>query len=231
MFRMDENAIDRARGYELLAGIFLKEPSPQVIQVLKAWTESGTTGELLELAGILNRIQTHDPELLCLTQEYYDLFFVPVSGRFLPPFESAIRGAERSKGKKIKYGSHWGSPAHQLSDLYERVGFNPGALNIFEPLKETKIPDHLGLELSFMAYLCRMENKATNAGQEISGIRQLQQRVLENHLLEWLPQFTAELLKLEVSRYYPYFAQLALELCQEEIRFFNEKFERSGISG
>ncbi|AHF07731.1 TorD/DmsD family molecular chaperone [Desulfitobacterium metallireducens] len=224
MFEMDENVIDRARGYEVLAEIFLKEPSTEGMEGLKAWTDSGSTEKLLELKAILEKIQNEDSELMNLTQEYYDLFFVPVSGRFIPPFESTIRGAKREKGKRIKYGAHWGMQAHQLAALYEKVGFDPGTLEIFEPLKETKIPDHLGLELLFIAYLCRLEDKAAKSGQEITGLRQLQNRMLNDHLLGWLPQFTGELVKLETSGFYSYFAILALELCQEESKSLNETF-------
>lgn len=231
MIGMDENAMDRARGYEVLAEVFLKEPLPEEMEGLKVWTDSGSTEKLLELKVILEKIQSDDPELINLTQEYYDLFFVPVSGRFIPPFESTIRGAKREKGKKIKYGAYWGMQTHQLAALYEKVGFDPGALEIFEPLKETKMPDHLGLELLFIAYLCRLEDKAVKSGQEITGLRQLQNRMLNDHLLGWLPQFTTELVRLESSGYYSYFALLALELCREESKSLNETFERSGICG
>lgn len=231
MLSMDENAIERAQGYEFLAGIFLKEPSPEGLKVLILWKEAETKEESLKLEKILQGFQTNDPELLKLKQEYYDLFFVPVSGRYIPPYESAIRGAVRSKKGKMKYGSHWGIPAHQLSDLYENVGFNPKALDIFEPLKETQLPDHLGLELSFMAYLCRLEDKFINEGQEIRGLRNLQKSILKDHLQEWLPQFTTELLNVEVSGYYSYFALLALGLCQEELKSLSITIERSGICG
>lgn len=229
MLGMDENAIERAQGYEFLAGIFLKEPSPEGLKVLILWSEAETKEESLKLEKILQEFPTNDPELLKLKQEYYDLFFVPVSGRYIPPYESAIRGAVRLKKGKMKYGSHWGIPAQQLSDLYENTGFNPKALDIFEPLKETQLPDHLGLELSFMAYLCRLEDKFINKGEEIRGLRNLQKSILKDHLLEWLPQFTTELLNVEVSGYYSYFALLALELCREEFKSLSTTIERSGI--
>lgn len=216
MFGTGGSVLDRALAYEFLAGIFLKEPDTEVIKIFKDKIEALDAADKDELSGIINSIQAQDPELKNLTQEFYDLFFVPVSGRFVPPFESAIRGAERQEGKKIKYGAHWGLQAHQLFDLYERMGFKPESLNIFEPLKQTKIPDHLGLELSFLAYLFRIEEVALQAGQETTGLRQLQQEVLVNHLLGWLPQLTEDLEKVESSGYYSYFAHLALELCQED---------------
>lgn len=237
MFTMAEEAINRAKGYEVLAEVFLKEPSPELIKGIQMWTEAAAAEELNLLKDILKNVHTYDPKLENLTQEYYDLFFVPVSGRFIPPFESTIRGAKREKGKKIKYGAHWGTQAYRLADLYEKLGFNPGALAIFAPLKETKIPDHLGLELLFMAYLCRLEDRRTKAGQDITTVRQLQKTMINDHLLGWLPQFTEELVKLEVSGFYSYFAQLALELCREESIAFEENksyietLERSGVRG
>lgn len=216
MFETDGSVLERARAYEFLAGIFLKEPATEIIKILKEWVEAVDAAERDELLEIINTIQAQDPELKDLTQEFYDLFFVPVSGRFVPPFESPIRGAERQEGKKIKYGSHWGLQAHRLIDHYERMGFKSETLNIFEPLKQTKIPDHLGLELSFLAYLYRLEDVALQADQETTGLHQLQHRILTDHLLGWLPQFTEDLEKVEATGYYSYFAHLALELCQED---------------
>lgn len=232
MFGIDGSASERARAYEFLAGIFLKEPVTEVVKILKDWVQTAQGNQTDEsedeeqednLSEIFNRFETKDPELKGLTQEFYDLFFVPVSGRFVPPFESPIRGAERQEGKKIKYGSHWGLQTHRIFEYYERLGFQPEALNIFEPLKQTKIPDHLGFELSFLAYLCRLEEVALQSGQETAGLRQLQQRILQDHLLGWLPQFIEDLERVESTGYYPYFAQLALEWCQEQ--------ERSGSRG
>lgn len=100
MFEMDENVIDRARGYEVLAEIFLKEPSTEGMEGLKAWTDSGSTEKLLELKAILEKIQNEDSELMNLTQEYYDLFLFLYRAVLFPPSNQQFveRSVKRVRG-------------------------------------------------------------------------------------------------------------------------------------
>ena len=214
MFETDGSALDRAKGYEFLAGIFLKEPNVEVFQILKDWAAS--IEEDAELGVLLNRIEEKDPTLEGLTQEYYDLFFVPVSGRFVPPFEAAIRGAFREEGKKTKFGSFWGSETAQISEIYKQIGFHPEELEIFEPLKQMNMPDHIGFELSFMAYLCQVEENLNKNGQSSESVLNLEKIFLDQHLNSWLTLLKEDLGRVESTGFYTYFVQLASNLCQEE---------------
>lgn len=204
---------ERAQAYEFLAGIFLKEPSEEILAELCKWAKASSEDEILPL---LTNISTTDYLLEDLKQEYYDLFFVPVSGRFVPPFESAIVTASRRAGEKTKFGFFWGAETTEISQLYKRTEFHPEQLTIFEPLREINIPDHLGFELSFMAYLYRLHTNHKNRGLSTSGIRQLEAFFLDRHLNRWLPLFVADLEQVTQSGYYLYFARLARTLCQED---------------
>lgn len=206
-------ALERAGAFEFLAGIFLKEPSVSIVNELKVWAKEGEDAKMLSL---LENVVQEDPDLTGLTQEYYDLFFVPVSGRFVPPFESAIRGAVRQAGGPTKFGSYWGDTTVKLADLYERTRFHPERLAVFEPLRQLNLPDHVGLELSFMAYLCRLEAKQLERGLSAKLIRKIQTNFLQEHLRGWLGLWVNDLERVQQSGYYLYFARQARDLCQEE---------------
>lgn len=209
----------RAEAYEFLAGIFLKEPSADILASLREWAQASSDQEGIAL---LDEISANDPSTESLKQEYYDLFFVPVSGRFVPPYESAITAAFRREGKKTKFGSFCGSETVEVSNLYERAEFHPEKLIVFEPLSQINLPDHLGFELSFMAYLCRLEGEQENLGLSTSGIRHLQASFLTRHLNRWLSLFIEDLNRVEQSGYYHYFARIAQALCEEEASLLSE---------
>lgn len=203
----------RAKVYEFLASIFLKEPSQEVFQVLKNYAGMKNDSETLAL---FEHIAGHDPELANLRQEYYDIFFVPVSGRFIPPFESTIHRALRPTNQKAKFGDFWGDKTMDVAALFEKMQFHPEQLPVFEPLRQLNIPDHVGFELSFMAYLCHLEETRSKKGMGVENIRRLETEFLDQHLNCWLPQFVDDLSQISQSGYYLHFAKLASDFCREE---------------
>ncbi|GAB6174233.1 molecular chaperone TorD family protein [Paradesulfitobacterium aromaticivorans] len=213
MIEREETAGDRARAFEFLAGIFLKEPSMAAFNEVRIWAAEGKDPEILSL---LQEINNQDPGLTELTQEYYDLFFVPVSGRFVPPFEAAIVGAMRQEGRQTKFGAYWGEQTIKLASLYEQTRFHPGELEVFEPLRGLNLPDHIGFELAYMAYLIRLEGKQGANGLSVKMIKKLEVQFLNEHLRVWLPLLVEDLRAVPQSGYYPYFAQLARDFCREE---------------
>ncbi|WP_019851499.1 molecular chaperone [Desulfitobacterium sp. PCE1] len=210
------NARERALGYELLAGIFLKEPTLEQFRTLQNWAAGLEDSSLKEL---LREIEEGDPELQELLQTYYDLFFVPVSGRFVPPFEAAIRGAQRQKGRKIRYGGFWGDSTLQVRQIYQQIGFEPEKMNSFQPLKEMNIPDHIGFELSALACLCQAEASWEEEQKDLDSLHSIQKILLEEHLNQWLDHLREDLAEADPTGFYTYFARLAAEFCREEVGF------------
>lgn len=223
MFESEGTASERASAYEFLAGIFLNEPTEELFKYLRSWA-TGIGDEEVEFNSLLKWIEDTDSTLEVLKQEYYDLFFVPVSGRFVPPFEAAIRGASREQGKKTKFGSFWGSVTSQVSGIYEQIGFLTEELGIFEPLKQMNMPDHIGFELSAMGYLCQVEDNLAQSGQGVEAVRKVEKTLLTKHLNQWLPLLKGDLKAVESTGFYLYFLQVACSLCEEEQRIL----ERSG---
>jgi TorA maturation chaperone TorD len=96
-----------------------------------------------------------------------------------PPYESVYRGEGLVMGESTK----------QVMNLYREVDYGL-------PEGWGYLPDYLGIELDFMAYLCRQETDAWQRGAaEIARDKQrLQQEFLANHLLQWAPSFYKQFL-------------------------------------
>jgi len=69
-------------------------------------------------------------------------------------------------------------------------------------------PDHVSIELAFMAYLtsCEASFREAGDGERASGYLDLQESFLQQHLMRWLPQFCHRLL---TGRPHAYYAALA----------------------
>ncbi|HLA98855.1 MAG TPA: molecular chaperone TorD family protein [Anaerolineales bacterium] len=96
-------------------------------------------------------------------------------------------------------GQLGGMTCEQVSRCYAEAGLR---------LKTSKseMPDHISVELAFMAHLAAQEEQATGQSQVW---RQRQRRFLRDHLARWLPIFW---LKVENSAAHPYYRQAARSL-------------------
>lgn len=219
-----ETALARQQIYSFLAGIFLQEPNlsewPHQYRALQALVKAGSADAVGKPCGeetaadSFTLPQDSGAVVNNLCQEFYDCFFVPMSGRYVPPYESAL--LEYNPEKKKGFG-HLNSPeAAHVAACYDAVGFRPHELNAFLPLKEIHLADHVGFELAFMAVLCRAEKvawdkAAAELGQEnptdMEALKwqKLQLQFLSEHPGKWLPNFCQALTNLAPG----YYAQAA----------------------
>jgi TorA maturation chaperone TorD len=173
--------------YAFLANIFLQEPSPDRIQ-----EQIRSLQSILEESG-----EDHNAvgceSLESLRQEFFDCFFVPTSGRYVPPYESAVR--EYNSGNPGRFGKLNGPAARHVEKCWENTGFNSRMLKIFEPLHEVSLPDHVGIELAFMSFLCGAEEGARgpNGKNRVNRWRDFQKNFAREHLNKFLPQFALAL--------------------------------------
>jgi putative dimethyl sulfoxide reductase chaperone len=207
-----ENAISRKKIYSFFAEIFLQEPTPS------RWSEQCNALEKFfeeesQLEGYEDQVNHLIPESLMtavekVKQEFYDSFFVPMSGRYVPSFESALRNY--TGGRKRAFGPLSSSEGSHVAQCYAAVGFYPWGLEVFAPLREIRLPDHIGFELAFMATLCSSEILAWE-NRELEKVNQwqnLQKQFLKEHLNEWLPHF-AEAMRENAPGYYAKVAKAA----------------------
>lgn len=137
-----------------------------------------------------------------LAEEYAALFLV--SGG-LPPYESV-----RLKGLLCQ------EPAIEVERFYERCGL------ILKDEWKKIFPDHLGLELEFMGYLCDREAEVED--REDSIWSNYQREFFEKHLGTWVFDYLKD---LERCTFHPFYRDI-VTLTREFIESEREYLESEG---
>lgn len=200
--------VSREKMYQFFASIFLKEPSDALLrginETLPLLSEALLDGEAKDrLEGLLSEYMDGKKGLMEWKQDYYDLFFVPVSGRYAPAIESV-----QMEGKL------WGEAEREMAERYRRAWFYPEDLEIYDPIKALKMADFLGLELAYLAHLCNME---TYSGMEMREKIEAEEReTIMLHLLPWIKRYRPLFMKAgEDTLYAPMLRFIELFLEQE----------------
>jgi TorA maturation chaperone TorD len=132
--------------FDAAAALLLKRPTPEMTRLAAA---------LLEYAPPTN-------DLDAARADWNELFFVPSSGRYLPPLESAFR--EKRLG---------GALAADSLAAYDAAGFTPAALDMDALWRAAWRPDHLGVEAAFVCALLRGGNEELAASAALFHSRHL----------------------------------------------------------
>ncbi|MDA9983040.1 molecular chaperone TorD family protein [Gammaproteobacteria bacterium] len=208
----------KARGsmYRFLAAVYLHAPTEDMVQQTR---NQSFVEDLVALiswraaTGLKEHTAALDPkeEILPLKQEYLDLFVVP-AGRYVTPFEDVYRGIRRD-GKQER-GPLLGERAVAVKVAYREAG-----AQMDQACKE--LPTHIGVELSFMGFLCEREAVTIDERDEAgcseveqstatnSNIyRQYQKNFLQQHLNNWFPQLNQAIQEKAKSHFYRGLAQL-----------------------
>ena len=205
----------RANIYRFLSAIFLTPPQQGFLdQIARAgflgelsflfWEQEGT--ELKEFAATA----CFEKDSEALKQEYMDLFAVP-TGRYTTPFEDVYWGI--SVGDRQERGPLLGKRAIATIKIYREAG-----AELHETCRE--LPTHIGVELSFMSFLCereawaiRMEENGSlfdqgkTKAKDSNRYRQLQLKFLKAHLNQWFPQLNQS---IQANAKNPFYRSLAL---------------------
>jgi putative dimethyl sulfoxide reductase chaperone len=125
------------------------------------------------------------PEHLAEMNQDYTRLFIGLEHTLAPPYASVYLGKE-----KIIFDI----PTLDIRDLYRRYG-------LVSRTTQKEPDDHIGLELSFLQYLCQQaaaseQTKSTkNLVQELSSF-------LDGHLNKWLPDFLELVMKHADTEFY-----------------------------
>lgn len=195
-------AIERSGLYGLLARIFGSEPTADLLDVLlsEAFLEAlGTDGyalkESLEECSEKNLLEA-------LATEYARLFLGP--GKHISPHESIQRpGAS---------GTLWGKETADVRRFIEASGFDFN--NCY-----TGIPDHISVELEFLAHLTKLEAKAWQDGDELTALKvlDLQSMFLSTHLGKWSDNFYRAISQSQAHILYKLTGQLLSQFVAGEL--------------
>lgn len=176
-------ATARGRLYRCLAAAFLRPPADTLVA---PFLDDATLATLASRFGgdavvELDRFRdVFDGDFEALDQEYQSLFVVPM-GRYVTPYEAVYRD-ERAVEDEVVRGLLMGPSTVAVKALYREAG-----AEVAENLLE--LPDHVGLELGCMDFLCQAEARAWERGDSSAATqaRRLQWRLLTEHLLQWIP--------------------------------------------
>jgi TorA maturation chaperone TorD len=184
--------------YRFLADVYLHPPNQDLVrrivdedflEELSSLFGEGAVADLGSFAATARM----DGDLASLKQDFMGLFAVP-TGRYVTPFEDVYRG-ESVNGKQQR-GPLLGERAVAVIRLYRAAG-----AEMVRACKE--LPTHIGVELSFMGFLCEREAAATDddavdvppqqglaRAMGFIKYRELQVRFLQEHLNTWFPQLS-----------------------------------------
>ncbi len=195
-----------ARGnmYRFLSAAFLEPPSEALIapllangfvEGLKDVFGTAAVDELRQFARGFQR------DHASLDQEFQDLFMVPL-GRYVTPYEAVYRD-EREIGDTRVQGLLMGPSTLAVKQLYREAG-----VAISEDFKD--LPDHVGLELACMEFLCEAEARAWDQEDlgEACRVRDLQRRLVHDHLIQWVPALCERIHERAAGPFYRGIARL-----------------------
>jgi TorA maturation chaperone TorD len=187
----------RGRMYRFLSAMYLRPPTPELLrqivaedflEALASLLGAGAVAELRRFAACA----CGGCDFASVEQEYMDLFAVPTD-RFVTPFEDVYRGT--TLDGQLQRGPLLGERAVAVIRSYREA-----AAEMTELCNE--LPTHIGVELSFMSFLCEREAEAIRCGgrtapdegERVNGAstryRDLQIQFLQEHLNVWFPHLS-----------------------------------------
>ncbi|VAW17489.1 hypothetical protein MNBD_ALPHA12-1817 [hydrothermal vent metagenome] len=193
LFRLADTAAERSRLYLLLAAIFRQEPGSELIEHLR----SEDFEQLLHQAGFelgeefsAKPLETIKEQL---AEQFTRLFLGP--GKHISPHESV----QLPNGS----GTLWGKESVLVKRFIEAAGFNYDS-------DFNGIPDHVSVELDFLALLSTAEANNWNCSDVDAAINVLewQRDFISRHAGKWMPGFCAKVKAEADLPFYEVFAGL-----------------------
>ena len=210
-----EMAVARRDLYRFLSAAFLAEPSPELLAHLRddsfqaalaEWFSPAVGADFRRVAEAMDAERFSDSARL----EFTNLFLVP-GGQHIAPYESVFRDRREVDAREVS-GLLMGQSALDVQQWYRLA-----ALEISGDFKE--LPDHIGLEFHYLAYLCDREQAFGDAGDSAkqTGAREMQRDFLKAHVLSWLGDLSEKIRAKATLPLYPAIASLAVEFCQSDL--------------
>ena len=198
-----ELAFDRSNFYFFLSSVFLKPPTISTIKIVMELISSyefsnfisNQTVDSLSRMECINNVWFEN-----LVQEYHDLFKVPLS-KYVAPYESVYRDGHLN-----------GQSAIDVKKIYHRLGFQI-------PHEYYELSDHIGIELAFMATLCKEEHKAWKEknAKLARSLCDIEERFLKDHIACWLSKLCNTICEKTKDNFYICIAEINLDFVQFDI--------------
>ena len=181
----------REQHYRLLANLYLRPPSEALLEAIR---DGGVLPIATAAPGEGAPATTAD-----LEAEHTALFVLP-SG--VIPHEAFYRDRDQRLGGRVTIA---------VEQFYRRAG-----IRVRDRCVE--MPDHLGLELEFMAALCRLEAGLEEAPDAAALERcvAFQSAFLEEHLSRWAPECCENVIRHAQGGFYQALARFTTEFLSSE---------------
>lgn len=211
---MSELAGARERVYQFLASVYLETPSDSLLERLK---DASLWEAVSNIPGLPRGCcsPVADCSIDDLKQEYMDLFMVPASN-YVAPYE-AVYCDGRVVGAKVRKGLLYGKSTVAVERFYKMAGAEIGG-------KAKDLPDHIGLELAFMAFMCRRERQAWEAGDEAlaKSLRSWQRAFLESHPARWSEDLACAIQKKTENGFYRWAGRFTQDFVAADLQSLKE---------
>ena len=213
--------------YAYLSDAFTNPPSPKEAQRLSSteFLDEAITLFSEAMAAALKQCaasveDSHEWEGQA-REEFMRLFKIP-GAQYVMPYESVYRDNREIEGKRIT-GLLMGQSSVDVQKWYRLA-----ALEISEEFKD--LPDHIALELNYLAHLCMKEGEFAQAddGARLTRALEMERDFLAGHVVEWLGPLRDRI--LEKSRH-PYFcavAELAVDFTNGDLATLEDLLGPSG---
>lgn len=201
--------------YRFLSAAFLEAPGPEFLARLRdeafhaalaEWFSPDVVENFRRVADAVDAQEFSKAARL----EFTNLFLVP-GGQYIAPYESVFRDRREIEGREIS-GLLMGQSALDVQKWYRLA-----ALEISGDFKE--LPDHIGLEFHYLAYLCEKERNFADAGDTAkhTRAREMQRDFLKAHVISWLGDLAEKIRAKATLPLYQAIASLAVEFCQSDL--------------
>ena len=210
-----ELASGRRDLYRFLSAAFLTEPRADLLSHLREdsfqaalaeWFSPKVVEDFRHAAEAMGGVGFETSARL----EFTNLFLVP-GEQHIAPYESVFRDRREIEGREIS-GLLMGQSALDVLQWYGLA-----ALDIRGDFKE--LPDHIGLEFHYLAYLCEKEQSFRDGGDAAkqTRAREMQRDFLKAHVLSWLGNLAEKIRAKATLPLYPAIASLAIEFCEADL--------------
>lgn len=178
--------MDFQRTLILLSSMYLCQPTREAIENWKTLLSEDVPDLLADSKNALAQIDPNsERELEDLLWEYTRLFIGPYKLP-CPPWESVYTSPQRLMMQEA---------CDEVEGFYRETGLT---------INNTQVmPDHIGVELNFLAVLCEKINSDPEKRFYFLGIAK---RFWDEHLQRWVPQFTMD---MERAANFPIYKSLA----------------------
>lgn len=198
----------------MVSALFLAEPSQELLDQLNLDETWEIIGMFVAPSGYqpLRDLALNKPLTISdLRQAFHSLFTVPL-GAYVFPFESCYRVATPP-------GPLMGPPAIEVQSAYAAAGFSVSP-ELAEP------PDHVGLELAFVAELLDQYATAQEEADHETAARVAAQihSFCSDHLNRWLPALGSRISESGTSAFYAAVGRLAADLAKGTVESLIDPF-------